>query len=517
MSELKSYTCAKCGAVLSIDELQGRMACPFCGNEFDYIDFHREDLMLQDEECLARGAYEPAGEKFNKVLENDPTDIVAYRGLILCAGKVQSTEDLRDRYKQASSDLNAIYKIVASAKEYVTKEDADYLDKLVCLFEIPKAYKNIRNRRDNTFDLEKKRELQLVVKDERDGVLGRIIGISVFVVMFLAVLLIASFAGADFIGGSGRVIVIIALIGVITLNIFLGVKLRTKLVKIPDSSSSLSDKMEYAEEKHLEILSEVLKYEAGFKSRPEKKALRRVEGKQESEPAEEITGPSVICAKCGGVLKLSNAQQFYECNSCGISYGKYLFFGDLTANAVKAMNMGEFDEADQILSHRLMLNPKDFDALLGRFLCAGRWKSLKDIDINNNMFMSHVRKLPDKLDAIGKRISTEDQPLWQDIRKLSDLLSEYSVRRHEFNKVHEKYKSVCGKLNNTFLMDDERDDYKRQESDLCEQVTALEGECNELKGRIDEAMEVLTEPFVHEQLDNQLLFESENGASKRNI
>ena len=100
MSELKSYTCVKCGAVLSVDKPEGQMACPFCGNDFDLVDFHREDLLLQAEECLARGAYESAREKFNKLLANDSTDIVAYRGLILCAGRVQSTEELRERYKQ---------------------------------------------------------------------------------------------------------------------------------------------------------------------------------------------------------------------------------------------------------------------------------------------------------------------------------------------------------------------------------------------------------------------------------
>lgn len=163
------------------------------------------------------------------------------------------------------------------------------------------------------------------------------------------------------------------------------------------------------------------------------------------------------------------------------------------ANAVKAMNMGEFDEADQILSHRLTADPKDFDALFGRFLCAGKWKSLKDIDINDKMFMLHVRKLKGQLDAIEKRISPEDQPLWKDIRALSDLLAEYSVRRHAFDRVHEKYQSVSGKLTNTFLMDEEIKDYKRQEGELWEQVTSLEGECDEIKVRIEEAVKVLTD------------------------
>jgi len=117
MSDLKSYTCAKCGAVLSVDKLQGQLACPFCGTGFNYIDFHRDELISRGEDCLARGAYTSAKEKFNQVLKNNPNDIRAIRGLILAAGRVHSTEDLQDRHNLISSDLDAIKKIVSSANK----------------------------------------------------------------------------------------------------------------------------------------------------------------------------------------------------------------------------------------------------------------------------------------------------------------------------------------------------------------------------------------------------------------
>lgn len=466
------------------------MACPFCGNGFDIMDFHREEIMLQAEECLARGAYEPAREKFQKVLESDPEDIKAYRGLILCACKIQSTEDLKERYDQVSSDIDAIKEIVSSAKEHVAKEDADYLDKLVSLFEIPKAYNNIEGRKTATVKLEKKRNIQEEVQDKRDGCLTPIIVLSV-ALLIGSVAICFSDLDDPFLTIRNILIALLFDGCVIGATVFLSRKLQVKnIVRIPESSKSLSDKLGYCEAKYSEILSEVLEYEASFMEKPEEKVIPREDKKRE--PDTVITG-SVICAKCGGMLKLNAAQELYECNSCGVSYGKYLFFGDLTSNAVKAMDMGEYDEADQIFSHKLTMDPKDFGAVLGRFLCAGRWKSLEDIDINDNMFMSHVRDLPDKLNAVGKRISEEDQPLWKDIRMLSDLLTEYSVRRHAFNRVNEKYKSVSGKLNNTFLMPEEITDYKHQENELWEQVTELEGECRETGARISEVIKVLTE------------------------
>jgi hypothetical protein len=77
-----------------------------------------------------------------------------------------------------------------------------------------------------------------------------------------------------------------------------------------------------------------------------------------------------------------------------------------------------------------------------------------------------------------------------------DILGQFCFVRsewHAFDRVHEKYQSVSGKLTNTFLMDEEIKDYKRQEGELWEQVTSLEGECDEIKVRIEEAVKVLTD------------------------
>ena len=94
--------------------------------------------------------------------------------------------------------------------------------------------------------------------------------------------------------------------------------------------------------------------------------------------------------------------------------------------------MGEYDEADQIFSHKLTLNPKDFEAVLGRFLCAGRWKSLKDIDLDD-------------------------------------------------------------RLNDSPLLSKEIEGYQRQKDELEEKVAVLEGECRETGVRINEVIEILSD------------------------
>ena len=495
MSKLQSYTCAKCGAVLSVDKLQGQMACPFCGNEFDYIDFHREDLIRQANDCLARGAYTAAKEKFNTVLRNDPSDVEAYRGLILCAAKIQSTEDLSDRYDKVSDDFDSIKKIAVSAKQHVTVEEYTYLDNLAILFEIPTLYCKFEKRKDVSQELERKRSIQ---SEENDKSTGSLTLISVIVV---AILLSMSFAfiGTFLIDGAGAIkylffpVLPVAALVVIPYTIYRNKVIENStVVNVPASSDFLAGKLDEIEDKYSAILSEVLDFEASNMNKADKKVIRKVEKNQTSEPSSDKAG-SVICAKCGGLLKLNNDRELYECNSCGVSYGKYLFFGDLTANAVKAVNLGEFDEADQILSHKLTMNPQDFEALLGRFLCAGKWKSLKDIDLDDNTFISHVRNLSGQLDSIEKRISPESQPLWAGIRKLADLLEQYADKLHAFKMVREKYMSLDVKLEKLNYTFNEKEDFRRQQSSLLTRMTPLDLELTELNGKIYEAVKVLTD------------------------
>ena len=494
MSELKSYTCAKCGAVLSVDKLQGQLACPFCGTGFNYIDFHRDELISRGEDCLARGAYTSAKEKFNQVLKNNPKDIRAIRGLILAAGRVHTTEDLQDRHNLVSSDLDAIKKIVASANKIDTEEERIYLDDLVCLFEIPYIYNDIADRKNETMKLEKKRGIQLEVKDERDGRLSPVFGLMIALIIGALAMLCTS----DLKFPEALIFIsIIVLCGFVIYFIIKSVGSNKGIVKIPESSNSLSDRMEDIEEKYSEILYEVLEFEANLKNKPSEETIlkeaKTPEPEHETAPETKTTS-RIICAKCGGLLKLNNVQELYECNSCGVSYGKALFFGDLTANAVKAMNMGEFAEADQILSYKLMVDPKDFESLFGRFLCAGKWKSLADINLGDRLLRFHLKDLPKQLDVIEKRISKEDQPLWGELRNLSDLLLEYAVRMAAFNKVREKYVSICGKLNDD-LMSKEIKDYTRQKTEIYEKLTVLDGECTETGDRINEAIKVLTDSY----------------------
>lgn len=113
MSLLKSYTCSKCAGVLMFDSDQEFFDCPFCGNRFDAVDFHEDEIMAQAGESLKEGAFSSAKEKFCSILEKDPSDFEALKGLILCDMKASDVESLEspdwikipDRFLMSSSLL----------------------------------------------------------------------------------------------------------------------------------------------------------------------------------------------------------------------------------------------------------------------------------------------------------------------------------------------------------------------------------------------------------------------------
>ena len=73
--------------------------CPFCGTKFDAIDFHQDEIVSQAEESLKEEAYSSAKEKYYSLLEKDPSDFEALKGLILCELKTPSLDSLKRYYR----------------------------------------------------------------------------------------------------------------------------------------------------------------------------------------------------------------------------------------------------------------------------------------------------------------------------------------------------------------------------------------------------------------------------------
>ncbi len=86
MSQLRKYTCSKCGGALIVDKEQEVYDCPFCDTKFDFEYFHGQDVLGVAEKALLRLEFTAARGKYEMVLKRDPHNFDALRGLVFCAG-----------------------------------------------------------------------------------------------------------------------------------------------------------------------------------------------------------------------------------------------------------------------------------------------------------------------------------------------------------------------------------------------------------------------------------------------
>lgn len=110
MTVLKSYTCSKCGGVLNIDSDQEFFDCPFCGNRYDEFDFHEDELFAQAEESLRQKAFPNAREKYKTILEKNPGNFEALRGIVFCETGISSLDDIKTPEDFGKCDLDAAKK-----------------------------------------------------------------------------------------------------------------------------------------------------------------------------------------------------------------------------------------------------------------------------------------------------------------------------------------------------------------------------------------------------------------------
>ena len=143
MRELISYSCSTCGGALTVERNHKVYDCPFCGNAYDYVQMHHDELINDVKTNMSQMEFSAAKEKFNTILESYPQDFEALRGIVLCDGNLKSVESLR---KLGSIKSGFQDKMQSSIKDVIKRAgeaEKPYFDKLLQLAALSKDYDEI--------------------------------------------------------------------------------------------------------------------------------------------------------------------------------------------------------------------------------------------------------------------------------------------------------------------------------------------------------------------------------------
>ena len=119
--------------------------CPFCGTKFDAIDFHQDEIVSQAEESLKEEAYSSAKEKYYSLLEKDPSDFEALKGLILCELKTPSLDSLESPTIFDTVDVVSLRNYITRLKKQASISDAAFFNQLLQLIDLSDKLKTYQN------------------------------------------------------------------------------------------------------------------------------------------------------------------------------------------------------------------------------------------------------------------------------------------------------------------------------------------------------------------------------------
>ena len=441
MAKLKSYTCSKCAGILTFDSDQEFFDCPFCGNKYDIVDFHAGEVLDQARALLAQKSFDAAKEKFDLVLDNDPHDFDALLGSVLCMLKLSSVEDLDDRANLDNRDLAQAKKVLTKAKRISAGEKADYFARFISAIENHEKLVKLEREKQELLSGNTKEELndkmladfQEFRTKEREALpWGLIITCSVIIIALSISLAVAS---DD-----------VVTIGFRVLAIFVGIIVLMVGVSNQDEEHDANYRPADRYEEKLDHRIEERKKNYKIALLKMKKILASPSAEEEepqeathSTPAADAEiddSQNVACAKCGAGLILDKEKRVYQCDHCGVAYGVSLFFGLPMEKALNALNTGYYKDADQRFSSLLMVDPSDFEALLGRILSAGRWTKVSGIKLSSDLEDVELEEVGKCIEEAGRNASEKDQPFFKKMEELISYFKPYQENKKQLDSLN---------------------------------------------------------------------------------
>ena len=441
MSTLKSYTCSKCAGILMFDSDQEFFDCPFCGNRYDIVDFHAGEVLDQARACLKEKAFSAAKEKFDQVLDNDPQNFDALLGNILCLLNISSEEGLEYSEKLSGKDLTGAKKELLNAKKISVNERADYFARFLELIEsYEKRVKFEKEKEtllsgDTLEDINYKMlsDFQDTREKERNSLPWGLI-IPGVILLFLIVFSISMQTGDPIIIGFRVVVFVVVLIALVYAVANKDEQTDAAYKPGNDYEKKLSDKIESAKKTYSWCFSKMKKLHASIAN--DSKAPENVSESKKLSDNDINAEQSISCDKCGAGLILDKNKRVYQCDHCGVAYGVSLFFGLPMEKALNSINNGQYKDAGQRFSNLLMIDPSDFEALLGKILCSGKWTKVSDINLSEELDDDEMQAVRSGLEEAGKHASDGDRPYFKKMEKLISYFEPYAASKKELESLN---------------------------------------------------------------------------------
>ena len=445
---LKSYSCSKCGGVLYFDSDQEFFDCPFCGNRFDIVDFHGEEIISQAEECLKQKDFVAAKEKYNLILAKNEKVFESLRGLVFCEAGLTSADDLKDPDNVSRNNLSKVKEAVSRAENLTSGANQEYFKKLSSMMYLVGSIKAAEKegyvvRADANKGKFKKAEKELESKRKR-WIMG-IITIGLALILNFAFSMAGGFFDQTNLKAQliGNLIAFSLLFGVF----FIYSTIKTawtsndlkKIVRIGESGQKpyrerIADIKEQYNQQYLQLLE--IEPMCGKGSVEDISVESASETSYDTEAVDE--NKTILCSKCAAQLILNKEKRIYECKSCGVGYGISLFFGLPLEKALNSMNKGFYSDAEQRFSNMLMADPSDFEALLGRILCKGRWTKVSSIDLHEDLTPTRIRVLEKEAGDAKEQALEPDKEFFEGLKELLHILSERAAVDYKINITNKK-------------------------------------------------------------------------------
>jgi len=141
-SELDSFACSKCGGSMVLDKSRKLYVCKYCGIAYGYSLFFG-NMKQKAYEFLKEGDFEEADKRFSQILAQNPENLDAIRGRILCAGKWRAFGEMKLTDKLTPQCLQDLKEFINETKERFTGDDKTYLGKISMAVNYLKQYGDV--------------------------------------------------------------------------------------------------------------------------------------------------------------------------------------------------------------------------------------------------------------------------------------------------------------------------------------------------------------------------------------